>query len=69
MVILYADDDEDDRDLFREILKQIDPSINLIIAEDGFDAIHILSNAQIDLPDIFFLDVNMPLLEGYENIS
>src|SRR5687768_8229934 len=69
MVILYADDDEDDRYLFHEVIKRIDPDIIVLEAEDGFDAIHIPSQAQIDLPDMVFLDINMPLMNGYETLS
>jgi CheY-like chemotaxis protein len=68
MVVLYADDDDDERDLFAHVLKQINPDIKLIEAEDGYDAIHIVSNAQIDIPDIVFLDINMPLMDGYETL-
>ncbi|MEX2230992.1 MAG: response regulator [Cyclobacteriaceae bacterium] len=68
MVIFYADDDEDDRYLFNEVIKRINPDIIIIEAEDGSDAVHILSQAQINLPDIIFLDINMPLLNGYETL-
>ena len=69
MVILYADDDVDDRYFFNEVVKEINPDIVVIEAEDGFDAIHILSQAQIKMPDIIFLDINMPLIDGYETLS
>ena len=67
MVILYADDDEDDREIFVEILKNIDEGIRLVQAEDGFHTLTILDS--IDLPDIIFLDINMPVLNGYETLA
>ncbi len=67
MVILYADDDEDDRLTFADMLQEIDPQIKLIQAEDGFQTIDILDNN--DLPDIIFLDINMPVLNGYETLA
>src|SRR5688500_12291348 len=67
MVILYADDDEDDRLTFAEMLHEIDPSIRLIQAEDGLHALDFLENGA--LPDILFLDINMPILNGYETLA
>ena len=67
MVILYADDDEDDRLTFTEMLQEIDPRIKLIQAEDGLQTLYFLENG--DLPDIIFLDINMPVLNGYETLA
>jgi CheY-like chemotaxis protein len=67
MIILYADDDEDDRLTFTEMLQEIDPQIRLIQAEDGLQALFFLDTG--DLPDIIFLDINMPVLNGYETLA
>lgn len=67
MVILYADDDEDDREIFADILRKVDPEITLIQAADGFQTISMLEKS--DLPDIIFLDINMPVLNGYETLA
>jgi CheY-like chemotaxis protein len=63
MIILYAEDDPEDVDIFREAIKTIDESIACIIAKDGAEAIDALENSII-LPDIVFLDVNMPMVGG-----
>jgi CheY-like chemotaxis protein len=42
-----------------------DPSIQLQIAGDGVDALEKL-HAQKDLPDVIFMDVNMPRMNGIE---
>jgi CheY-like chemotaxis protein len=68
MIILYAEDDPEDADVFKEAVKSIDPTIGCIIAKDGKEAIEILENAVI-LPDYIFLDVNMPLLGGRECLT
>jgi DNA-binding response OmpR family regulator len=65
MIILYAEDDPEDVDVFREVLKTISPKIACIVAKDGLEALSILENSVV-LPDIIFLDVNMPLLDGKE---
>jgi CheY-like chemotaxis protein len=64
MVILYADDDSDDRELFSQAVREIDPEIQIIEVENGLEAI--TSLATDILPDLIFLDVNMPLLNGDE---
>lgn len=68
MVILYADDDKDDREFFFEAVKQINPSFTLIEAKDGVDAIHIVHDIEDQIPNIIFLDINMPLLDGFETL-
>ena len=68
MVILYADDDKDDRDLFSEIVLQINPAITVLTAQDGAEALKILSSRVTQPPDIIFLDINMPVLDGIETL-
>jgi CheY-like chemotaxis protein len=63
MVIFYADDDQEDCDLFIEALQQIDPDIKCIIAKDGREALAYLEHTR-DLPQYIFLDINMPLVNG-----
>jgi CheY-like chemotaxis protein len=65
MIILYAEDDPEDADLFCEVVRSISSKIACIIAKDGIDALEILENSTV-LPDFIFLDVNMPLLDGKE---
>lgn len=67
MSILYADDDPEDQDVFAEIVQSINPEIQIFRAEDGQKTIDILSGDHI--PDIIFLDVNMPLLNGYQALA
>jgi CheY-like chemotaxis protein len=68
MVIFYANDDKDDRELFGEVVKEIDPTFTVIHAKDGLDAVRILSKPTLKLPDIIFLDINMPMMDGYETL-
>jgi CheY-like chemotaxis protein len=65
MVVLYIDDDPEDQEIFSEVIKQIDPSVILLSAKDGDEALRILRNDVIDLPHIIFLDINMPRMDGY----
>lgn len=62
---LLTDDDQDDRELFSEALASIDPGIICQGAEHGRDALRILDNPGMK-PDIIFLDINMPVMNGWE---
>jgi CheY-like chemotaxis protein len=68
MTILYVDDDADDREIFCDVVKDINPSISVITARDGREAITMLNQSQPKLPDIIVLDMNMPMLTGFETL-
>ena len=63
MKILVAEDDHDDFDLFLEAVLIIDPTVQCIRAHDGKQTLSILENI---LPDLIFLDINMPRMNGKE---
>ena len=65
MVIFYADDDDDDRELFADALEEVDPGVRLILARNGYEVIELLENQNM-IPDYIFLDINMPLMSGKE---
>jgi two-component system response regulator len=65
--ILYVDDDEDDRELFSEAIKNVYPGINLVFAENGLKAISYLDTVKQpgeNMPGLIVLDLNMPYLDG-----
>ncbi len=62
--ILVVDDDEDDQMLFKEALKQINSLVNCEIAFNGAEALAKLKTMPV--PDIIFLDLNMPVMNGFE---
>jgi CheY-like chemotaxis protein len=63
MIILAVDDDHEDRELFSEALSIIDKNIICIQLKDGVDALQYLES-DLELPDIIFLDINMPKMDG-----
>jgi len=63
-VILLADDDIDDAAIFCEALRLIDRNIVCYCATDGLEALAILQEAE--RPNIIFLDINMPRMNGWE---
>ena len=64
ILILLADDDHDDRELFEEAISEISSKIKVRTVEDGFQLMRILQDKNTLLPDILFLDLNMPGMNG-----
>lgn len=63
--IVLADDDSDDRDLFREAMGLVSDSVQLAMVKDGEELMELLTNCPRD-PDMIFLDLNMPRKNGKE---
>lgn len=63
MTILLIDDDPDDREIFCEAVKLINPKIHCAVASNPVDAFRILEDSTI-LPEFIFLDINMPIMDG-----
>ena len=64
MFILLVDDDPDDCELFREAVKEVSPKVRCLTADNGDHAIQMLTQDLVVLPDIIFLDINMPFMDG-----
>jgi CheY-like chemotaxis protein len=63
--VLLADDDEDDQLLFQEALRELPSLVHLSMARDGEETLTLLNSMTL-LPDLLFLDLNMPILNGLE---
>lgn len=63
---LIVDDDADHRNILILQLRKIDPSIQLFIASDGEEALRTMREEMIVMPDLIFLDLNMPRMDGKE---
>src|ERR1700753_2585484 len=63
--ILLVDDDEDDRQIFTEIVCDVDPDAIVEYAENGLEMIALLDKMPEDeLPGMIILDQNMPRMTG-----
>lgn len=65
LTIILADDDDDDRSVFREALKEVFPEARLLEVSNGVQLMERLASIQ-EKPDVIFLDINMPLKNGKE---
>jgi CheY-like chemotaxis protein len=66
MNVLIIDDDQDDVDLFTEAVHELSPEILCWSAQDGLKGFKMLTEDLVVLPDLIFLDVNMPIMGGQE---
>lgn len=64
--ILLAEDDEDDRNIFKDAFAELSTSYDLRVVEDGFELMNFLEKREIKLPSLLLLDLNMPLINGFE---
>lgn len=64
--IMLADDDEDDRLFFREAFEEVKINYNFTAFNDGEQLMDYLNKKENPLPDIIFLDLNMPRKSGIE---
>lgn len=63
--VLLIDDDADDQEIFLSALAFIDNQIQCSLAANGQEGIHHL-NVSESLPDLIFLDLNMPVMNGMQ---
>lgn len=68
-VILLADDDLDDAEIFAHILEDIDPQIQFFHVKNGAELIPHLKNSENPRPDVIFLDLNMPQMNGWQSLT
>ncbi len=67
--LLLADDDIDDCILFKQALEDLELSSNLVTVNNGVELMTLLAADTENLPDVLFLDLNMPLKTGNECLA
>ncbi|MBA3828056.1 MAG: response regulator [Taibaiella sp.] len=66
--ILLIDDDEDDQLMFCDALNEINSSVECAVVNNGQAGLDYLYHNPPP-PDIIFLDLNMPIMNGYECLT
>lgn len=64
--IFLADDDAEDCEIFAEALKEINAEARLTASKNGHELMTLLNLSPQPSPDIIFLDLNMPIKNGYQ---
>ena len=68
---LYADDDPDDQEFFKTMVSEIDPSIAVVLVDNGLELLQYLNNVVTtgNLPCCIVLDINMPIWDGISTLK
>ena len=67
-MVLLIDDDIDDQEFFITALSSIDNTRLYGVVNNGKEAINLLTKS-LSLPDVIFMDCNMPLMNGKDCLN
>lgn len=62
---LLIDDDSDDQEIFVAAAAEVNSATTCQVISDAREALQLLRRTS-DLPDLIFLDINMPKMDGFE---
>ncbi len=68
-LILYADDDIDDRTWFKDACRAVSQSWQVHFVETGRQVLDYLENKQQPMPSLIMLDLNMPGMDGRQTLK
>ncbi|MCD0472458.1 response regulator [Flavobacterium sp. JAS] len=67
--VLLTDDDEDDRDFFADAIADLQLNFPVEFCKNGLELLNRLYDKNLHVPDIIFLDLNMPVMSGFETLQ
>jgi CheY-like chemotaxis protein len=68
-MILYADDDVDDRTWVSDACSTLDCSMEIDFVDNGREVLHYLKQGATGLPHLIVLDLNMPEMDGRQTLQ
>lgn len=69
LYILLADDDDDDRLFFKDAIEEVKVKTVVTTVNDGVELMNFLVKPDAHLPNLVFLDLNMPRKNGIECLT
>jgi response regulator RpfG family c-di-GMP phosphodiesterase len=67
--VFLADDDSDDRTFFSDALREIPIKTKISEFNNGVDLMAGLLSETNETPDVIFLDLKMPMMDGFECLA
>lgn len=67
--VLLTDDDEDDREFFADAIAELQLDFPVEFCNNGLELLNRLYDKSLHVPDIIFLDLNMPVMSGFETLQ
>jgi CheY-like chemotaxis protein len=64
--ILLVDDSPDDNYFHQIVIKKMDITHSIQVAQNGLEALEFLKKENQIIPELIFLDINMPKMNGWE---
>ena len=64
--ILLADDDDDDRMFFKDAIDELRIKTAIVTVNDGVELMDYLGKDDLIIPNVLFLDLNMPRKSGLQ---
>jgi CheY-like chemotaxis protein len=66
--LLYIDDDDDDRALFRMAIAAIDTNIECILLDSAQEGLDLIIHGTVN-PDLILIDLNIPKFNGFDFLA
>lgn len=67
--ICLTDDDQDDREFFADAVADLHLNVTVEYCTNGLELLNYLYDKNRIIPDIIFLDLNMPIMSGFETLQ
>ena len=64
--IILVDDNDADNEYHQIMIKRAGFNGEIVVLENGVDALRYLEATDLDKPTYIFLDINMPMMDGFE---
>lgn len=69
LTCFLIDDDTDDHEIFQLALERVDPAIVCVYSNDPLNALERLNADKSFVPQLFFIDINMPRMNGMQCLA